>query len=86
MLLNDTERGRHQLLLMMSEDDGKTWAHQRYLDKATMDSGGSYEYPTIMQAKNGKVHVSYTYKEKVDAKQLKSIKHAAFDAEWVKEN
>jgi len=86
MLLNDTERGRHQLLLMLSDDDGKTWSHQRYLDKAEMGSGGSYEYPTIMQARNGKIHVSYTYKEKVGNKQLKSIKHAAFDVDWVKEN
>ena len=85
MLLNDTERGRHQLLLILSDDDGKTWSHSRYLDKAEKDSGGSYEYPTIMQAKDGKVHVSYTYKEKVGDKQLKSIKHAAFDVDWVKE-
>ena len=86
MVLNDTILGRHQLLVMMSEDEGKTWKHKRYLDKAEFKSGNSYEYPTIIQAKNGTIHVSYTYKEKdTEGTQIKSIKHAAFDTDWVKE-
>ena len=86
MLYNDTELGRHQLLLALSEDEGETWAHKRYLDKAAPSSGSSYGYPTIIQAKNGTIHVSYTYKTMNDKGiQVKSIKHAAFDPDWVKE-
>jgi predicted neuraminidase len=82
ILYNDTERGRHSLALGLSDDEGKTWKWTRHLDQAEYGSGGSYEYPTLIQTPDGMLHTSYTYKEGGDKK---SIKHAAFNVDWVKQ-
>ena len=52
---------------------------------------GSYDYPSIIQAKDGTLHVSYSFHQKkslvkVDASGQpanESIKHAHFNEAWV---
>jgi len=78
MALNDTEEGRHQMALMVSEDEGRTWTGKKYLDKSAPREGG-YGYPTLIQARNGRMHVTYTH----DLKAGKSIKHVEFDPSWL---
>ena len=78
MVLNDTEEGRHQLAVVVSEDEGRTWTGKKYLDKSSRGDG-SYGYPTAIQARNGRVHVTYTHA----AKSGKSIKHVEFDPGWL---
>lgn len=78
MVLNDTEDGRHQLAAMVSEDEGRTWSGKKYLDKSPPREG-NYGYPTAIQSRNGRVHVTYTH----DVKGGKSIKHVEFDLEWL---
>lgn len=78
MALNDTEDGRHQLAVMVSDDEGRTWKGKQYLDKSPPREGG-YGYPTLIQADNGRVHVTYTH----DVKTGKSIKHVEFDPAWL---
>jgi predicted neuraminidase len=60
LVLNDTEHGRHQLAVMVSEDEGRTWPAKRYLEKAAPDEG-RYGYPTAIQSRDGQVHVTYTH-------------------------
>jgi predicted neuraminidase len=79
MVLNDTEEGRHRLALMLSEDEGKTWKYKRYLESAEPGKG-VYAYPSIIQAKDGRIHLTYTH----NVAEKKTIKHAAFDPEWIK--
>lgn len=80
LIYNDTEEGRHQLGVALSEDEGETWPWKRYLDTAELGAG-SFSYPTAFQAKDGRVHVTYSYRVEGGA----AIKHAAFSPEWVGE-
>lgn len=78
LIYNDTEKGRHSLAVAISSDDGATWAWKRHLE---LTEGGQYHYPSLIQAKDGSLHASYSYFDKSG----KSIKHAHFNLEWVKE-
>ncbi|NUM55809.1 MAG: exo-alpha-sialidase [Candidatus Hydrogenedentes bacterium] len=77
---NDTENGRHSLAVTMSDDEGATWKWTRHLDRSEPRKG-SYAYPTAIQGKDGRIHVSYTHSDDAG----KSIKHAAFTPEWIVE-
>jgi predicted neuraminidase len=78
LVYNDTEDGRYRLAAALSDDEGETWPHKRYLD-ADESGEGSYSYPTVIQTTDRRVHVTYSYRAKGGA----SIKHAAFDADWI---
>ncbi|OVE79867.1 hypothetical protein BVY01_01335, partial [bacterium I07] len=80
MALNDTEDGRHQMAVIMSDDEGRTWPWKRYVGKSPQRDR-SYSYPSIIQSKDGTIHLTYSYKENRKA----SIKHARFDPDWIKE-
>jgi predicted neuraminidase len=89
---NDTEKGRHSLVVMLSDDDGRTWKWQRHLerDPAGADAG-SYHYPSLIQARDGFLHASYSFhlnrrslpKDVDGDPAAKSIKHARFNEAWV---
>ena len=92
---NDLEKGRHQLAVSLSDDEGKTWKWTRHLEQdseADVKAGaGSYHYPSVIQAKDGTVHVSYSIHQKKSETKLdtsgkaasESIKHAHFNIAWV---
>lgn len=87
LVYNDTERGRHSLAVSISDDEGKTWKWTRHLEFDTRTQGaGSFHYPSIMQGRDGLLHVSYSYflNHLPEASPRKTIKHAAFNLEWVK--
>jgi len=79
MAYNDTEKGRHRLVLALSDDEGATWKWHRYLEKG--EPGAAFHYPFLIQSRNGLVHVTYTYKPGRRAD--KSIKHVALEADWI---
>ncbi|HEV3236816.1 MAG TPA: exo-alpha-sialidase [Gemmataceae bacterium] len=93
LVYNDTERGRHSLAVSLSEDEGKTWKWTRRLEYSEPGPDATHaSYPSIIQAKDGTLHVSYTYtlngkNVKRDAQgrpQRECIKHAHFDEAWIK--
>jgi predicted neuraminidase len=55
---NDTTSGRTPLTVTLSEDDGDTWRPRLALE----DGPGEYSYPAVIQAADGKVHVTYTWR------------------------
>ena len=59
--------GRNMLNVAIS-DGGKIWKPVLTLERAQ----GEYSYPAVIQAKDGKIHITYTY-------QRKSVKHAVLD-------
>ncbi|HOH43490.1 MAG TPA: exo-alpha-sialidase, partial [Candidatus Hydrogenedentes bacterium] len=79
LIFNDTEDGRHRLAVALSKDEGKSWPDKRYLEQAESKQDGSFGYPSIIQAKDGTIHATYSYKTKEGA----AIKHAAFSPDWI---
>jgi len=78
LIHNDTVQGRHSLAVSISDDEGKTWKWTRHLENSERGKG-SYSYPSIAQARDGTLHVTYSY----SAGAGDSIKHAAFTESWV---
>jgi len=92
LIYNDTERGRNSLAVTISDDEGKSWKWTRHLEYDPPGAeAGQYHYPSIIQARDGSLHASYSYHinqkiAKLDSagKPLnKAIKHAHFNEEWV---
>jgi predicted neuraminidase len=94
LISNDTERERNSLAVQISDDEGKTWKWKRHLElDEPGPEAGSFHYPSIIQAKDGTLHASYSYHlakrnlpKDVDGDPAgKSIKHAHFNETWVME-
>ena len=92
LISNDTERGRHSLAVQISDDEGRTWKWKRHLELAQPGpEAGSFHYPSLIQAKDGTLHASYSYhlakkslpKDVDGDPAAKSIKHAHFNEAWV---
>jgi predicted neuraminidase len=89
---NDTERGRHSLAVQISTDEGKTWRWKRHLELDPPGlQAGSYHYPSVLQARDGTLHASYSYhlnrrslpRDGDGDPAAKSIKHVHFNEAWV---
>jgi len=78
LVYNDTTRGRHSLAVSVSDDEGRTWRWTRHLERGPT---GSYHYPAVIQARDGRLHVAYSY----FVQGGKSMKHAVFDEDWVRQ-
>ena len=85
IVYNDTEKGRHSLVIAMSDDEGKTWKWKRHLEQDTSANPGQYHYPSVIQARDGYIHVTYSYFVNVPEGQRKSIKHARFNTAWIEQ-
>ncbi len=57
LVYNDTPRGRTPLTVAHSRD-GKVWTNVLTLESEP----GEYSYPAIIQSRDGRVHVTYTWK------------------------
>jgi predicted neuraminidase len=77
MVYNDVDDGRNSLAVTISDDEGKSWNWKRKLEDIKT---GSFSYPSVIQANNGKIHVTYTYRL---SDKEKSIKHVSFSEKWV---
>ncbi len=66
IVYNNTTNGRTPLNVAVSSDYGKTWNSFLELETAP----GEYSYPAVIQASDGTVHVTYTWKRR-------RIKHVA---------
>lgn len=73
---NDTEEGRHRLSLWLSKDDGATWPWHRALEDLP---GESFSYPSILQARDGLVHVTYSAATQAG----ETIRHAEVAVRWI---
>ena len=57
---NDSPNDRTPLRVAISTDGGKTWPHRRNI----AEGPGDFAYPTAIQAKDGRIHVTYTSDER----------------------
>jgi predicted neuraminidase len=67
LIYNHTAKGRSPLNLAVSRD-GKTWQAALVLE----NDPGEYSYPALIQAADGKVHATWTWKRQ-------RVKHAIID-------
>jgi hypothetical protein len=92
LISNDTEKRRNSLAVQISDDEGHTWKWKRHLEfEPPGPEAGSFHYPSIIQAKDGTLHASYSYhlakrdlpKDVDGDPAAKSIKHAHFNETWI---
>ncbi|MCA9411889.1 MAG: exo-alpha-sialidase [Candidatus Omnitrophica bacterium] len=69
------EDPRDRLAISISDDKGKTFKWKRHIEDIP---GGRFDYPSVIQAKDGSIHVSYSYN-------LETVKHVRFNEAWVME-
>ena len=90
---NDTEKGRHRLTVQLSDDEGRTWKWRRSLENDVPDAdAGRYGYPSIIQARDGTIHATYSVQlrpslAKPDAHGKpahKTIRHVEFNEAWIR--
>lgn len=67
LVYNDTTRTRSPLAIAISSD-GRNWSNALVLE----NQPGEYSYPAVIQARDGRVHVTYTYRRQ-------TIKHVEVD-------
>jgi predicted neuraminidase len=80
LVFNNTHRGRANLSVALSEDDGETWPWIRPLEDESLPGymPGEYSYPCVIQTSDGLYHAAYTYRKT-------NIKHTVFNEAWVKD-
>ncbi len=78
LIFNDTERGRHSLAVALSDDEGDTWPVTRHLEQWG-EGEGRFSYPSIMQARDGRIHATYSHSTPDGA----AIKHVTFMPDWI---
>lgn len=72
---NDIDDGRYQLSLRISDDEGKTWKWKNFIENDLTKKGG-YSYPSLIQTKDGLLHLTYSYHPE---KSKKTIKYVVVD-------
>ena len=68
LVYNHSKKDRSPLNLALSEDEGKTWKKVATLE----DQAGEFSYPAIIQARDGQLHITYTWNRR-------HIKYLTFD-------
>ncbi len=58
---NDTEEGRHSLAFWISENEGRSWSTPVTVERAAKDSGLSWHYPSLIQTRDGSVHLTASH-------------------------
>jgi predicted neuraminidase len=74
MACNPIEHGRNRLQLFRSPDDGASWKASRLIEAG--GEGDEFSYPALLQDREGRIHLSYTWKRQ-------AIRLCAFSREWL---
>lgn len=77
LAFNDSKKKRSSLSLALSYDEGRSWVHSSVIEYIP---GSTNIYPSIMQDKNGLIHVVYAYDGRA------SIAHFVTNEQWIAGN
>jgi len=77
---NDTEKGRDRLSVMLSKDEGTTWATIKTIEP-TDAAGQSFDYPSVAQTRDGVIHLTYSY----SSKNGRCIRHCVMNGDWIEQ-
>jgi predicted neuraminidase len=72
LVCNDSPLFRTPLSITRSTDEGRTWAKPLHLES----NPGEYSYPSVIQSRNGKIHITYTFRRY-------AIKHVELNEDWL---
>jgi len=75
LAFNNTDSKRTPLSIALSKDNGKTWPVIKNIETENFE----FSYPSLAQAADGKIWLTYTWKRK-------AIGYAVFDLEWLQSN
>jgi len=81
IIYNDTARGRHTLAVALSDDEGASWKWTRHIQRREPGQG-SFHYPSIIQGREGEIHVTYTHHV---PGQGSTIMYARFNEAWIRQ-
>ncbi|MFQ6095751.1 MAG: exo-alpha-sialidase [Candidatus Bathyarchaeia archaeon] len=86
LAFNDTSRGRTPLNVALSTDEGITWPYKKELETGP----GEFSYPSLIQTKDGSIHVVYTHRRGEAGRsgpRLRAyganIKHVILNEAWI---
>lgn len=78
---------RYPLTIALSEDEGRTWPYMRHIDtsdgffgQANKSLNRSLAYPSIMQSRDGRIHISYSYLDR------QCIKYVCVQEDWIRDS
>jgi predicted neuraminidase len=80
LIYNDLPRGRHSLAISLSDDEGASWKWTRHVERSEPGKG-QFHYPSILQASDGSIHVTYTESRPGLGS---TIEHARLNEAWIK--
>ena len=83
MVFNDTEEGRHNLSVAMSDDDGKTWKWKKSIENDLSEKPTSSHYPAIIADSQNRIYITYSY-HRNDIKPGRTIKYVSFPVSYLK--
>jgi predicted neuraminidase len=84
MVFNDTERGRYNLTVALSDDEGTSWKWKKSIENDTrQEKTTSSHYPAVIEGADGRIHISYSY-HRNDISPGKTIKYVSFPLSWIK--
>ena len=78
LVCNDINRGRHQLSVLMSTDEGQSWNRKRVIEPHDSE-GKTFDYPSVIQSRDGLIHVTYSY----TSTEGRCIRHCVMNEEWI---
>ena len=88
LVCNDTLNERNVITAYLSEDEGATWPYKRALEQweprgAGGKEHGSASYPSVIQAADGNIHATYSYKD--ESFEGSTIRHTTVNEAWIEE-
>jgi predicted neuraminidase/peroxiredoxin len=72
LVFNNQDNARTPLHIVRSTDEARTWEKPLILET----NPGEYSYPSVLQTKDGKIHIIYTFRRY-------SIKHVEMNEDWL---
>ncbi|HRO46145.1 exo-alpha-sialidase [Agriterribacter sp.] len=76
---NDVDDGRYILSLYISSDEGETWKWKTKIEDHPKENG-RYSYPSLIQAEDGLLHMTYSFHKN---NKEKSIKYVVVDPQKI---
>ncbi|HMG94066.1 MAG TPA: exo-alpha-sialidase [Chryseolinea sp.] len=83
MVFNDTENGRHNLSVAVSDDEGKSWKWKKSIENDKSEKPTSSHYPAIIADSRNRIYITYSY-HRNDIKPGRTIKYVSFPVSYLK--